>query len=98
MIKQYIYRMVEVNRYDVVNMSDKFCLTKEQVNKYIETEADYYKRFTEDVVEDYKGHKWDSVAVSECGKVKWLTVEKVKTVTDDRGYERVFGFLTYEIA
>lgn len=98
MTKQYVYRMVEVSHYDVVRMSNKFCLTKEDVHKFIEAEADYYKKFHDDVVEDYKGHKWDSVAVEECGKESWLPVEKVKTVTDERGHKKVFGFITYAIA
>lgn len=89
--------MVEVSYYDVIWMSNKFCLTKENVYKCIETETDYYKKFHDYVVEDYKGHKWDSVAVKECGKENWLTVEKVKIITNEKGHKRVFGFVTYEI-
>lgn len=98
MTKQYIYRVVEVKANDIVWMSNGFCSTKENAYKCIEAQADNYKKLFGCTVEDYQGHKWDSVAVSECGKESWVTAEKVKTITDDRGYKKVFGFITYEIA
>lgn len=97
MTKQYIYRVVEVKGNDVVWISSAFCSTKENANKCIEEQADYYSKLDGFKVEDYKGHKWDSVALAECGKNSWLNVEKVKKVTDSRGFEKVFGFVTYEL-
>lgn len=96
MTKQYIYRVVEVKHNDVVWMSKGFCSTKENAYKCIKAQADHYKKLS-CVVEDYKGHKWDSVAVKDCGKENWMCVDKVITITNERGYKKVFGFITYEI-
>lgn len=96
-MKKYIYRVVEVNHSSVVWASSGFCSTKENAYKCIEKQGDHYKYECGCTVENYQGHIWDSVALDECGKEKWLTVEKVITVTDNNGYKKVFGFVTYEI-
>lgn len=95
MNKQFIYRVVEIKGNDVAWCSQVFCLSKEAVKIMANDRAKCKKVFGY-TVEEYKGHKWDSVALKEASfENNWISVEKIWKVTDKQGFSSVIGFVTY---
>lgn len=62
----------------------------------VNAKAESFTKYFDYEVKPYEGHKWDSVCLNECGKDNWVSVEKCFTATNEKGYKKVIGFITYE--
>lgn len=92
---QNVYRVVKTQYSDVEWVSPSIYLTRDNVLFACKEQAKSLEQYAEYTVEDYDGSHFDSVCMSECGRDKWVTVERLYKVTDKNGYSKVIGFISY---
>lgn len=92
-----IYRVITIEGNSVTHVEAFFCSTKEKALELIDKDVKRHE-LCGAVVEDYKNHKWQNVAIKDgCSKEGWVTATMVKTVTAQTGGKAVLGFVSYAL-